>query len=62
VTPKTLEGLILHHVENLDGKVNQFQTFAREHRDPGRPAWTTYIRALDRHLYLGPVEEGEGVA
>lgn len=61
VTPKTLEGLILHHVENLDGKVNQFQGFAREHRDPGRPAWTTYIRALERHLYLGP-GAGERVA
>jgi len=60
VTPKTLEGLILHHVENLDGKVNQFRAFAREHRDPGRPAWTTYIRALERHLYLGPAEAEGG--
>jgi len=56
--PKTLEGVILHHVENLDGKVNQFQAFAREHRDPERPAWTTFIRTLDRYLYLGPPPGG----
>ena len=52
--PKTLEAMILHHVENLDGKVNQFQAFGREHRDPERPGWTTYIRVLDRYLYAGP--------
>ena len=52
--PKTLEAVILHHVENLDGKVNQFQAFGREHRDPERPGWTTYIRVLDRYLYVGP--------
>lgn len=52
--PKTLEGVILHHVENLDGKVNQFQLFGREQRDPERPEWTTFIRALDRYLYVGP--------
>ena len=52
--PKTLEAVILHHVENLDGKVNQFQAFGREHRDPERPAWTTYVRVLDRYLYIGP--------
>jgi len=52
--PKTLEAVILHHVENLDGKVNQFQAFGRDHRDAERPGWTTYIRALDRYLYVGP--------
>ncbi len=52
--PKTLEAVILHHVENLDGKVNQFQAFGREHRDPERPGWTTYIKVLDRYLYVGP--------
>lgn len=52
--PKTLEAVILHHVENLDGKVNQFQAFGRDHRDPERPAWTTYIRTLERYLYVGP--------
>jgi 3'-5' exoribonuclease len=52
--PKTLEAVILHHVENLDGKVNQFQAFGREHRDPERPGWTSYIRVLDRYLYVGP--------
>ncbi len=59
--PQTLEGLILHHVENLDGKVNQFQAFAREHADPDRPGWTTFIRALERHLYVGPAQ-GAGAA
>ena len=51
--PKTLEGLILHHVENLDGKVNNFQAFALSHPDPDRPGWTTYHKTLDRYLYLG---------
>jgi 3'-5' exoribonuclease len=62
VTPKTLEGLILHHVENLDGKVNQFYAFAREHPDPDRPGWTTYIRALERHLYVGGAAGAEAAA
>ncbi len=55
--PKTLEALILHHVENLDGKVNNFQAFALSHRDPDRPGWTTFHKSLDRYLYLGPSDE-----
>jgi hypothetical protein len=49
-------------VENLDGKVNQFYAFAREHPDPDRPGWTTYIRALERHLYVGGAAGAEAAA
>jgi 3'-5' exoribonuclease len=51
--PKTLEALVLHHAENLDGKINGFLTFSRTAPDPQRPGWTQYNRSLDRHLYFG---------
>lgn len=51
--PKTLEALILHYVEDLDGKVNAFRTFAATHPDPQHPGWTTYHKGLDRFLYFG---------
>jgi 3'-5' exoribonuclease len=55
--PKTLEALVLHEAENLDGKVNGFLAFAERHMDSQRPGWTQYNRTLERYLYPGP---GEG--
>lgn len=59
--PKTLEALVLHAAENLDGKINGFLGFADGHMDPQRPGWTQFNRTLERYLYLGPnTEEGKG--
>ena len=51
--PKTLEALVLHYAEDLDGKVYAFTHFAETHPDPQRPGWTQYNRSLDRYLYFG---------
>ena len=51
--PKTLEALILHYAEDLDGKVNSFLSFAQTHPDPQHPGWTQFNKALDRYLYFG---------
>jgi 3'-5' exoribonuclease len=51
--PKTLEALVLHYAEDLDGKVNSFLGFAQQHADPQHPGWTQFNKALDRYLYFG---------
>jgi 3'-5' exoribonuclease len=51
--PKTLEALVLHYAEDLDGKVNAFLGFAQQHPDPQHPGWTQFNKALDRYLYFG---------
>ncbi len=51
--PKTLEALVLHYAEDLDGKVNAFLGFAQQHPDPQHPGWTQFNKPLDRYLYFG---------
>jgi len=51
--PKTLEAIVLHYAENLDGKVNSFLSFAKRYPDPQHPGWTLFNKALDRYLYVG---------
>jgi 3'-5' exoribonuclease len=56
--PKTLEAIVLHYAENLDGKVNSFLGFAKRYPDPQHPGWTLFNKALDRYLYVGqPMSE-----
>ena len=57
--PKTLEALVLHYAEDLDGKVNSFLSFAQSHPDPQHPGWTQFNKALDRYLYFGRGEAAE---
>ena len=57
--PKTLEALVLHYAEDLDGKVNAFLSFAQSHSDPQHPGWTEFNKALDRYLYFGRRDAGE---
>lgn len=60
--PKTLEALVLHYAEDLDGKVNAFLGFAQSHPDPQHPGWTQFNKALDRHLYFGQGQPGQSPA
>jgi len=53
--PKTIEALIVHHVEDLDAKVMGFQHFMNHSKDPDRPHWTSYHKVFDRYLYLGNI-------
>jgi len=58
--PKTLEAIVLHYAENLDGKVNSFLNFAKRYPDPQHPGWTVFNKAMDRYLYIGqPTSEPE---
>lgn len=56
--PKTLEAIVLHYAENLDGKVNSFLGFAERYPDPQHPGWTQFNKALDRYLYFGAPSAG----
>lgn len=49
--PKTLEAIVLHHLENLSAQANRFVTLI-ENRPPGEE-WTEYDRQLQRQLYAG---------
>jgi 3'-5' exoribonuclease len=50
--PKTLEALIVHHMDDLDAKVNAFQEYIREARDE-ESDWTPYHRLFERYIYKG---------
>lgn len=57
VVPKTVEAFILYSLDNLNAKVNGFQSFIeREGIEEGK--WTGYHKILERHLYRG--QEGQG--
>ncbi len=51
--PKTLEAIVLHYAEDLDGKVNGFLNFSVHSPDPQHPGWTQFNKAMDRYLYFG---------
>lgn len=59
--PKTLEALVLHYAEDMDGKINSFLSFSQSHPDPQHPGWTQFNKALDRYLYFGR-DEGDSPA
>jgi 3'-5' exoribonuclease len=50
--PKTLEALVLHHLDNLDSKVEVFRKAA----GTASGGWTDYVRTLGRALYVGGAE------
>jgi len=61
--PKTLEAIVLHYAENLDGKINSFLNFSKRYPDPQHPGWTQFNKALDRYLYFAsPAGEVAGEA
>ncbi|MBN1662988.1 MAG: HD domain-containing protein [Deltaproteobacteria bacterium] len=47
--PKTLEALIVHHIDDMDAKVNAFQEYA----PAGDSEWTPFHRLLERFIYKG---------
>jgi 3'-5' exoribonuclease len=53
--PMTIEAMILHHLDNIDAKYNEFQQLMET--DPNRDsAWTQYHQRLDRKLFKGHVD------
>lgn len=50
--PKTIEACVLHHVDNLDAKVNQFaQIILNSSNHDGH--WSSYEASLGRCIYIG---------
>ena len=53
--PKTLEALLLHHLDDMDAKMNGFLAWIEKEKDsPSR--WTSYHKLFDRFIYK-PEEE-----
>ncbi len=53
--PKTLEAEILHHLDDLDAKVNGIKEFMEKGEEGAK--WTDYHRMFDRFFYMGDGEE-----
>jgi 3'-5' exoribonuclease len=49
--PKTIEALLLNHIDEIDSKVNAIRDFMQQ--DAGEAHWTAYHRLLERHFYKG---------
>jgi len=59
VVPKTLEAMLLHHVDNLDAKVQLTQDWIeRAKTDPSE--FTPYHKLLERYFYKGRPEQEKG--
>lgn len=60
--PMTIEAFLLSFVDDLDAKMNLMEQLRKKIKEPGLQ-WSEYQRALERYLYLGPLEsqEAEGV-
>ncbi len=47
--PATIEAQILHHLDDMDSKINSIQTFMKAERNTSR--WTGHHRAYDQYYY-----------
>jgi len=50
--PKTMEALVVHYIDDLDAKLNAFQSFVADSNNAD-PDWTAYNRFFERFLYKG---------
>ncbi|MBW7865726.1 MAG: HD domain-containing protein [Candidatus Hydrogenedens sp.] len=50
VTPKTLEAVVLHHIDNLDAQATAFIRIIRETRERGQE-WSDYMPLIDRVVW-----------
>jgi 3'-5' exoribonuclease len=49
VLPKTPEAILVHYLDDLDGKLESM--FANIREDTGHTNWTPYNRSLERPIY-----------
>jgi len=54
VEPMTLEALVLHFIDDLDSKINQFRSLRK-----ANPQEVQYLKGLGRYVYLPAGAEGE---
>ena len=50
VVPKTLEALVLYHIDNLDAQADAFTRIMDETREKGQ-VWSEYIQMIDRQIW-----------
>lgn len=50
VVPKTLEAIVLHHIDNLDAQAAAYSRIAQETRDKNQ-AWSDYMPLIDRMIW-----------
>jgi len=50
VVPKTLEAIVLHHIDNLDAQAAAYARIARETREKGQ-GWSDYMPLIDRMIW-----------
>jgi 3'-5' exoribonuclease len=54
ITPKIIEGLVLHHLDHLDAQINSLSSLIAE-QTGGRPlAWTDYSKMGESHFLSTP--------
>jgi 3'-5' exoribonuclease len=58
VLPMTQEALLLHHVDDIDAKMNYTDQLREKITEQGHQ-WTDYQRPLERFLYLQPLSGSE---
>lgn len=56
VLPMTPEAILLHHLDDMDAKMNYIDQLREKQDEPG---WSDYQRPLERFLYLRPTADGE---
>ena len=56
VLPMTPEAILLHHLDDMDAKMNYIEGLQEKQEEPG---WTDFQRPLERFLYLQPLDEDE---
>lgn len=49
--PKTLEALVVHYMDDLDAKINAFQSFVAADAANADSEWTSFNRFFERYLY-----------
>jgi 3'-5' exoribonuclease len=57
VLPMTPEAILLHHLDDMDAKMNYIDQLRENQEEAG---WSDYQRPLERFLYLQPLSEGVG--
>jgi 3'-5' exoribonuclease len=55
--PQTLEAVILHYLDDLDGKIQSIQNLMGKERDL---RWTSFHRGYGRNFFRGSSEENQG--
>lgn len=49
--PKCLEAVMLHHIDNIDAKVNGFHWFVNSYTVDNDSSWTNYSKMFEEYLY-----------